>query len=433
VSDDRYFEPDVELMPRADIEALQEERILELVPYAYERSALYRTVWDEAGVHPRDIKSMADFNERIPVINKDVVRAFRDKHDDPYGGLLCVEPSELTAIMSSSGTTGDATFFPERFDTWAPLATSYVRDYWETGLRPGDHTLPPSVTFRGSGYHTDRLAGTIPLAFNTWIGNWEGLFEVIARYQVRYCQWLGPVVAEIDRLGSKYDLREVFAPLKAASFAGEPLGARTKAKIRDEWGVELFMWTSAADTGSSWECGEHDGYHLWEDHAVFEALDPLSRQAVPEGDIGELVATDIDNLVAPLIRYGSEDLVRLSYQTCGCGRTHARQWPTGRAGDLTVVQGVGVMPMEVWSVIEQQDETSAAIFQIIRPAREVDRLRIRVGYDEPGTTDVGELRERLEQSLLETIGVRPELELVPEGEIIARSSSAAKIPRVAKS
>jgi phenylacetate-CoA ligase len=433
VSDDRYFEPDVELMPRADIEALQEARILELVPYAYERSALYRMVWDEAGVHPRDIRSMADFTERIPIITKDTVRHFRDKYDDPYGGLLCVEPSELTAIMSSSGTTGDATFFPERFDRWAPLATSYVRDYWGTGVRPGDHVLPPSVTFRGAGFHTDRLAGTIPLSFNTWIGNWEELFEVIARYEVRYCQWLGPVVAEIDRLGAKYDLREVFAPLKAASFAGEPLGARTKAKIRDEWGVELFMWTSAADTGSSWECTEHDGYHLWEDHAVVESLDPLSRQSVEEGAIGELVATDIDNLVAPLIRYGSEDLVRLSRQTCGCGRTHARQWPTGRAGDLTVVDGVGVMPMEVWSVIEQQDETSAAIFQIIRPSREVDRLRIRVGYDEASTTDVAELRERLEQSLLEVIGVRPELEMVSEGEIIARSSSAAKIPRVAKS
>jgi phenylacetate-CoA ligase len=433
VSDDRYFEPDVELMPRADIEALQEERILELVPYAYERSALYRKVWDEAGVHPRDIKSMADFTERIPVINKDTVREFRDRYDDPYGGLLCVEPSELTAIMSSSGTTGDATLFAEKFDRWAPLGASNARDYWELGLRPGDHTLPPSVTFRGAGHSAERVIGTIPLSFNTWIGNWEGLFDVIARYEVRYCQWLGPVVAEIDRLGSKYDLREVFAPLKAASFAGEPLGARVKAKIRDVWGVELFMWTSAADTGSSWECREHDGYHLWEDHAVIEALDPETRQPVAEGAIGELVATDIDNIAAPLIRYGSDDLVRLSRQTCGCGRTHTRQWPTGRSSDLTIVDGHGVMPMEVWAVIEQYDETSAALFQIIRPEPVLDRLRIRVGYDEPSTADVAELRERLEQHLLEVVGVRPELDMVPEGEIIARSSSAAKIPRVAKS
>ena len=72
--DDRFFEPDMETMPRARIAALQEERILELVPYVYERSALVRRKWEEARVKPSDINSLADFTERVPFITKDDIR-----------------------------------------------------------------------------------------------------------------------------------------------------------------------------------------------------------------------------------------------------------------------------------------------------------------------------------------------------------------------
>jgi phenylacetate-CoA ligase len=68
--DDRYFEPDVELLPRAELAAYQEAKVLELLPHVYERSPLYRSVWDAAGVHPRDIRSLEDYRERIPFITR---------------------------------------------------------------------------------------------------------------------------------------------------------------------------------------------------------------------------------------------------------------------------------------------------------------------------------------------------------------------------
>ena len=86
--DDRFLEPEIETMPRASIEALQEERILELVPYVYEHSPLIRKTWEEAKVKPSDINSLADFTERAPFITKDDIRRFRDQAGDPFGGLL---------------------------------------------------------------------------------------------------------------------------------------------------------------------------------------------------------------------------------------------------------------------------------------------------------------------------------------------------------
>jgi phenylacetate-CoA ligase len=431
-NDDRYLEPDAELMPRAELEALHETKVLELVPYVYERSALYKKVWDAAGVHPRDIKSMADYRERIPFISKDTIREFRDETGDPFGGLLCVDPDDLTAIMSSSGTTGDATLIPERFDRWSPLPTGWLRDLWEHGLRPGDHALMNGTTFRGGGADDYRQLGCVPHAVDTSFGNWEAVLDTVEKYDVRCVQLLGPFMGEIERIAEHRDLRKTLSSVKFIGFAGEPLGVRMQTRIREEWDTPLAMWTSAGDTGTAWQCRENDGYHLWEDTVVPESLDPDGRDPVADGDVGELVVTDIDNLVAPLIRYRAEDLVRLDRSTCGCGRTHARMWPVGRAGDLTVVQGRAVMPIEVWAVIEQFDETRSALFQIIRPQRELDELRIRVGYAPERTTSVPQLAEGLSAAIEQATGVTPVLEFVEESQIIARASSAAKIPRIVK-
>ena len=90
--DDRYFEPEIEAMPRQALAALQQERILELVPYVYERSALVRRKWEEARVKPSDINSLADFTERAPFITKDDIRQFRDQARDPASGQRPLPP-----------------------------------------------------------------------------------------------------------------------------------------------------------------------------------------------------------------------------------------------------------------------------------------------------------------------------------------------------
>src|ERR1043166_10181583 len=101
-----YFNAEIETMARADLEALQLERLLEVIPIAYERAPLIREAWDKALVHPRDIRTLDDFRERVPFIDKDAVRRFRDERGDPYGGLLCVDPADLTGVGSTRGTTG---------------------------------------------------------------------------------------------------------------------------------------------------------------------------------------------------------------------------------------------------------------------------------------------------------------------------------------
>src|SRR5215207_6157413 len=149
-SDDRRFlEPDIETASRAQIAELQEKRILELVPYVWERSPFYRELWSGAGVKPEDIRSLDDFTKKIPTFCKDDIKAYRARTGDPFAGLLCVDISELTSITSTSGTTGMPELIPEIWSVAPPLPTHYARNFWEMGLRPGDKVLMPAGSFRG--------------------------------------------------------------------------------------------------------------------------------------------------------------------------------------------------------------------------------------------------------------------------------------------
>src|SRR5438067_4544846 len=285
----RYFQPDIETMPRDELRALQEKRVLELVRAAYENAPFYRALWSAAGVDPRQVNSLGDFTRMIPTFGKDDLRRYRDRTGDPYSGLLQVPLGELTSVMSTSGTTGTPELIPEIWDASPPLPTCSARDLWELGLRPGDRVLVPAGSFRGfydTFYHA---MGLVPVYVDSWIGEGERVLQAMRRFRPAYLQLMMPTVLDLERHAERYDLREALSSLKGASFAGQPLGKALADKVRDEWGVELFVYSSAGDTGTAWECREHDGYHLWEDLVLPESLEPERDSAVGAGAIGELV------------------------------------------------------------------------------------------------------------------------------------------------
>lgn len=427
----RYLQPEVEAMPRPEIEALQEAKLLDLVPYAYERSALIRETWDAAGVHPRDIRSIGDFRERAPFMSKDAVRAFRDRHGDPYGGLLCVPEDELTAIMSTSGTTGDPTLVPDRWEARTrppPLS----REFWEMGVREGDYFTCMLFTFRGPFYAAALVLGAVPVFLDHTPLEFPRLVRLSLELRPAGFYCLTNVLATAlahtgDRLGA--DLRDVFSSYRGVVYGGEPLGARAREFV-EQCGIELFEHTSVGDVGSATECREHAGCHFWEDFALVEHLDPEGSDAVADGERGELVVTSLDNRVAPFVRFRSDDLVRLTREPCACGRTHGRMWPLGRKGDEIVVDGRSVLPRDLWAAIEGIDETSMALFQVVRPSREADRLRLRVGHD-GSAADIGALAERVAAAVAGAVGLLPQVELVPNDELL-RLGPPHKIPRVAR-
>jgi phenylacetate-CoA ligase len=433
----RYFSPEIETIPRAEIEALQEEKLLgDLLPWAYDRSGLIRETWDAAGVSMRDISSMDDFHEKVPFIDKDAIRSYRDRHDDPYGGMLCLDPTDphmkgiFSAIFSTSGTTGDPT--PAPYAGRGP--SMLVREFWELGARPGDHFMHCLFTFRGPGIHdTIRGIGATPVFVDHQPGDVAQLFRL--SQDLRPTGWYtisGPMVMMIEAAAAQLgiDPAEAFASYEGVIFAGEPLGPRARARV-EGWGLELFIQTSLGDVGAATECSEHDGSHFWEDCAFIENLDPHGTEPVGDGQRGELVSTTLVDKIAPLVRYRSDDLVKLTREQCACGRTHGRVWPLGRKGDEVIVDGTSVLPGDVWAAVESVDETEAGLFQVVRAGREADALRLRVGYASEGPKGLDDLETRVTDAVHAAVGVQPEIELVENAELL-KQGPPHKIPRVVK-
>lgn len=430
--DRRFLEPEIETASREQITQLQEKRILELVPYVWERSAFYRELWSSAGVKPEDIRSLDDFVARIPTFCKDDIKAYRARTGDPFGGLLCVDMSELASITSTSGTTGMPELIPEMWTVAPPLPTNYARNFWEIGLRPGDKVLVPPGSFRNYFDELLHMMGLIPVYIDCWIGQGEQVLLAIEQHQVAFVQLFLPTVLEFEKLEKRYDMKAMLTSLKGAAFAGMPLGKMLTEKVRDQWGVDLYTYTSAGDTGTAWEGREHDGYFLWEDTVLAETLDTVTGAPVGDREIGELVATDLDNWAAPYIRFRSGDIVRITRDPAPCGRTHARMWVLGRSGDEMVIAGKAVMVSEVWQLVESIPELGDGIFQVVRSGDAMERLRLRAGYPPDRTRDLEELRQRATAVLEAGLGAPVDVELRPIDDLLATASSVAKFSRVVK-
>ncbi|MDV7240540.1 MULTISPECIES: phenylacetate--CoA ligase family protein [Rhodococcus] len=431
-TDGRFLEPLVELASRAEIEAEQERRVLELVDYAWTNSGFYREFWGAAGVTPADITSIADFSERIPLVTKDDIRSYRDRTGDSFGGLLCVPSTQLTSVVTSSGTSGEPELMAEVWDEIPPIPAVCLRDMWQWGLRPGDRVIAASGTFKNYWDTLYSAMGVIPVYVDSWIGNGERLLEIIHRYEVSYVQLVMPLLRELESLEAKYDMRKMLSSLKFAAFAGQPMGDALRRKVTEDWDVRIAMYTSAGDCGLAWEGTDRDGMYLWEDTILPEVIDPLSLRGVDDNEIGELVCTDFDNRVAPYIRFRSGDLVRRTRSTSSLGRNHSRMWVIGRMGDQILVAGKPVVVSEVWRILESLPETSDGLFQIIKHSSTMDRLRIRVGYAPEVTGDPSELETRIVRVLESSLGLEIDLHLMTSDEIFTYCSSVAKFPRVAK-
>ena len=418
-------------MPRAEIARMQWDRLQETIRLSYERAPLIRSRWDAAGVTPKDICSLADYSRLAPFITKDDLRAWREQTGDPFGGVLCADHGELRSITGTSGTTGDPTLLSRR-DLKPPLMKSGLsRSFWDLGLRPGEFGVVMNTTMRGSTMSPLKDFGLIPITLDHDPREIPRLIEVIRTYNpVLLSIFSNPLLIALEQFEKQtnIDLKAVFSPMKAILWGGEPLGPRGRL-VTQRWGMSIFEIVSVGDSSITIECSSRTGVHAWEDEVFVEHLDPVTLQPAQDGTFGEFVVTPLQNTVDPLVRFRSEDLVWLTREPCICGRTHLRYKVQGRTGDEVVVQGKYILPRDVWPALEAIEETNAALFQIVKPQRVMEMLRLRVGY--AGAPNLAGLADRIVAEISERLKVPAQVECVPNDELL-KLGPPHKIPRIVK-
>ena len=408
-----YFDPISETLEPEDLQALQLDRLQQVVAHSYANSDAYRALCTEAGVAPTDIRSLDDIR-RLPFIDK---VKLRDYYPDK---LRTCGLDNIIEVHSTSGTTGKPTpIWASRreMDLWCERN---ARTMWMIGLRPGDllqnmfgYGLPTSIGLQYGAQHAG--IGVVPAG----IGRQELLIDLIVDLGVTaicttpsYGLYLAEKALErgID-LGK--DTR-----LRVGLFGAEPWPEAGRDRLAAAMGVDAFNEYGMGEflgPGMAAECPVKQGMHVWSDHIYVECIDPVTLEPVADGAPGELVWTSLTSDSTAMIRYRSHDISSLTYESCPCGRSHPRIGRiTGRSDDAVSVGGLVVFPSQIEEVLLCCDEFGSNFCMVVENVSNLDRLTVQVeirGLDEMGGEAQARLAKGIVTGVKTSVGVTPRIEL----------------------
>ena len=420
------FEPDLELLRREELAALQLERLRALVARVRERVPLYGERL--ADIAPGDIGSLEDLRH-LPFTRKDDLR-------DTYPlGMLAVPRESLARIHASSGTTGKPTVVAYTAGDLDLFARMNARSLAMAGAEPGMtlHNAYGYGLFTGGlGLHGggERLGlNVIPVSggmTERQLTLIEDLRPDVIACTPSYAMTLASAFAERGVAPSDISLQ-------LAVVGAEPWTERMREEIDTGLGVRctnIFGLSEVIGPGVSCECvEERAGSHVNEDHFLPEVVDPESGEPLSEGEEGVLVITTLTKEALPLVRYWTGDICSLSSAPCSCGRSLARMGPiVGRSDDMLVVRGVNVYPSQVGAVLGKLPELSPHFGLVVRREGTLDTVEVLVEPYVDGPYDVVAVTARAVALIRETIGCTMTVKVVRPGE--APRSDGGKIQRV---
>jgi phenylacetate-CoA ligase len=350
----------IETASRDEIEALQLERMHWSLTHAYTNVPHYKQSFDAAGVHPDDLKSLADL-ARFPFTLKTDLRS-----NYPFG-LFAVPRSQVNRIHASSGTTGQPTVVGYTKADLAMWDEVMERSLRASGLRPGDllHNAYGYGLFTGGlGVHggAEKMGLTVVPVSG---GMTERQVRLIEDFQATGItvtpSYMLSILDEYRRQG--IDPRN--SPLQVGIFGAEPWTNAMREEVEqsfDMHAVDIYGLSEVMGPGVSCECVESkDGLHIWEDHFYPEVIDPETGAVLPDGALGELVFTSLTKQAFPIIRYRTRDLTRLLPGTARSMRRMEKV--TGRSDDMMILRGVNVFPTQIEEQLMKVPQL-AAHFQI---------------------------------------------------------------------
>ena len=341
------FDHDAETMPRRNLAALQLRRLKKSLKHAYQNVVHVRRKFDAVGVTPDTLGSLADI-AHFPLTEK------ADLRDTYPFGLFAVPREQVLRLHASSGTTGKPTvvgYTRADLDLWSDLM---ARTLACAGARPGDivHNAYGYGLFTGglgAHYGAERLGCTVvPMSG----GGTERQVMLMRDFGAAILCATPSYALNIAEVAAGMGVDIAGLPLRYGVFGAEPWSEPMRRNLEARLGIkaiDIYGLSEILGPGVAAECHlAQNGLHGWEDHFLFEVVDPQTLKPLPVGEAGELIITTLTKEALPMVRYRTRDITRLSDEPCACGRTHVRiMRVTGRDDDMLIIRGVNVYPSQV--------------------------------------------------------------------------------------
>lgn len=399
------YHPEMQTMPRDQLRALQDQRLRAFVERIFDLPIpFFKRKLEAAGIGRGDIRSVDDL-EHVPLTVKDELRRNEAEYP-PFGDFRGAPLDKQIRLGTSGGTTGKPTIVLWTANDIEVDIETGCRMMWRMGIRGGvvaTHCHPLGI-YGGGQFNTNILERLGCLTIATGEPATEEQIDRILDIWVR-------AKPKIYQLFPNVTMKMYEACLKRG-IDPESINLRPPQEhprfqhLSGTAGIECMPYLGTA-------CANFDGAHVCEDHAIVQAVDPVTLKEVPDGQRGHLVVTTItkDN---GLLRYDLEDYVRIDHSLCSCGETSLRMWWDGRIKDVTHVAGKEILPLDVWTALYDFPELlePSIEYQIVRDGNP-QRLRVRVESPQAGTESGAALQERVRAGLAEKLGVPVQVELVP--------------------
>lgn len=417
----------IETASRDELQALQLERLKWSLRHAYDNVPHYRRTFDAAGVHPDDLKSLADL-AKFPFSTKN------DLRDNYPFGLFAVPREQVVRVHASSGTTGKPTvvgYTARDIDTWANVTARSIR---AAGGRPGDtlHNAFGYGLFTGGlgiHYGAERLGCmVVPMSG----GQTEKQVQLIRDFEPKIIlvtpSYMLNLIDEMVRQG----MDPAESSLKIGIFGAEPWTQALRNEVETRVGIDaldIYGLSEVMGPGVACECVEtKDGPVIWEDHFYPEIIDPVTGEVLPDGSQGELVFTSLTKEALPIIRYRTRDLTRL---LPGTARTMRRMEKiTGRSDDMMIVRGVNVFPTQIEEQLLKQRALAPHYQIVLTKEGPLDVLTLNVEpcpETAPDTAAIQAAKQALAYDIKSLIGVTAVINVLPVNGIERSVGKARRV------
>jgi phenylacetate-CoA ligase len=407
------------------LEALQLERLKRQVDWVSERSDFYGPRLRKAGVSANQLRDIADV-EKIPFTLKNDIRD--DQHSrPPFGNNACEDRENWLEVHSTSGTTGRSTFTLWSRKDVDTISSQAARALYAMGVRAHDivHVgfgLGMFVGGIAAHYGVQRIgAMSVPIGTTDSAQQVEFLVDLQPTVIIATPSF-GLYLAEVLR--KKGIVLDDLA-LRVGVFGGEPgaASAHTRRALEDGLGIKAFDWYGSAEVGPDfgYECDYQRGLHWAQDHNLIEVIDPRTQRPVEEGEVGVLVVTNLSRTAIPLLRYWTNDLVRMTKDPCPCGRQGPRAvgGVLGRSDDMLIYKGVNFYPQQVEHCVRSFRELTSEykILLDTDSATANDRCVIQVEIKDESQVSATSVQRALDNNLFQELDFHPSIEVLPEGTL----------------
>ena len=408
--------PEIEKQSQADIVALQEKKLQEVLAYVNEHSAFYKRLFKEHNINVSAIKTLSDLT-KLPTTCKDDLQRNND-------AFRCVPKSSIIDYASTSGTLGTPVTFGLTDNDLNRLAYNEAISLACAGIKKGDVVqlmttidrrfmagLAYFLGVRQLGASIVRVGAGIPEL------QWDSIRLYEPTYLIAVPSFLLKMIAYAEKNGIDYEASSV----KGVVCIGESLrnqdfsNTLLAEKITEKWkGIKLYSTYASTEMSTTFtECEYQQGGHHHPELIITEVLDDAGNR-VGENESGELTITTLGVEAMPLVRFRTGDIVTMHTGTCACGRNTARVSPVlGRKQQMIKYKGTTLYPPVLMDLLTNFEEIENYIIEISTNSILTDEILIRIGTRTPTEA----LKERISNHFRAKIRVVPKIEYCDIAEL----------------